>query len=95
MDKPTTRGVAPEIDLPTLATIAAVDATAVGLAVQITQLHHDGVSNEEIQGSLQNLCRAQGMDEPAAQERVQEAFHIWSTMRTALQRAGLSNVSTP
>ncbi len=75
--------------------MAAADASAVGLAVQITQLYHDGVSNEEIRGSLQNLCRAQGMDEPAVQERVQEAFHIWSTMRTALQRAGSSNVSTP
>jgi len=58
--------VAPEIGLPTLATMAVVDATAVGLAVQITQLHHDSVSNEEIQGSLQNLCRAQGMDKPTA-----------------------------
>jgi hypothetical protein len=56
--------------------MAAADASAVGLAVQITQLYHDGVSNEEIRGSLQNLCRAQGMDEPAVQERVQEAFHI-------------------
>ncbi|KAL7780609.1 hypothetical protein CFE70_010634 [Pyrenophora teres f. teres 0-1] len=75
--------------------MAAADASAVGLAVQITQLHHDGVSNDEIQGSLQNLCRAQGMDEPTTQARVQEAFHIWSTMSTALQRTSLSNVPTP
>ncbi|KAL7772972.1 hypothetical protein CFE70_002985 [Pyrenophora teres f. teres 0-1] len=75
--------------------MAAADASAVGLAVQITQLHHDGVSNDEIQGSLQNLCRAQGMDEPTTQARVQEAFHIWSTMSTALQRTSPSNVPTP
>ncbi|KAK1917083.1 hypothetical protein P3342_001665 [Pyrenophora teres f. teres] len=62
--------------------MAAADASAVGLAVQITQLHHDGVSNDEIQGSLQNLCRAQGMDEPTTQARVQEAFHIWTTNTT-------------
>jgi hypothetical protein len=30
------------------------------------------------------------MDEPTAQGRVQEAFHIWNTMSTALQRPSLS-----
>jgi hypothetical protein len=75
--------------------MAATGTSAVELAVQIAQLHHSGVSEEEIQGSLQNLCRAQGMDEPAAQARVQEASHIWSTMSTVLQRPGLSTTSTP
>jgi hypothetical protein len=56
--------------------MAEADISAVGLAVQIAQLHHDGVSAEEIQSSLQNLCQAQGMDELAAQARVQEASHI-------------------
>jgi hypothetical protein len=69
--------------------MAEADISAVGLAVQTAQLHHDGVSAEEIQSSLQNLCRAQGMDEPTAQGRVQEAFHIWNTMSTALQRPNL------
>ncbi|KAK1919393.1 hypothetical protein P3342_009117 [Pyrenophora teres f. teres] len=75
--------------------MAAADASAVGLAVQITQLHHNSVSNDKIQGSLQNLCRAQGIDKPTTQARVQEAFHIWSTISTALQRTSLSNVPTP
>ena len=66
------------------------DISAVGLAVQMAQLHHDGVSAEEIQSSLQNLCRAQGMDEPTAQGRVQEAFHVWNTMSAALQRPSLN-----
>jgi hypothetical protein len=66
--------------------MAEAETSAVGLAVQIAKLHHDGVSVEEIRDSLQNLCRAQGMDEPTAQGRVQEAFHIWNTMSTALQR---------
>jgi hypothetical protein len=75
--------------------MAEADISAVGLAVQIAQLHHDGVSAEEIQSSLQNLCRAQGMDELAAQARVQEASHIWSAMSTVLQRPEPSTTSTP
>jgi len=75
--------------------MATNNTSAVELAVQIAQLHHSGVSAEEIQGSLQNLCKAQGMDESAAQTRVQEASHIWSTMSTVLQRPGLSTTSTP
>jgi hypothetical protein len=59
-------------------TIAEPDTSAVGLAVQMAQLHQSGVSEKEIQSSLQNLCQAQGMDEPAAQGLVQEAFHIWN-----------------
>jgi hypothetical protein len=66
--------------------MAEAETSAVGLAVQIAKLHHDGVSADEIRDSLQNLCRAQGMDEPTAQGRVQEAFYIWNTMSTALQR---------
>ena len=71
--------------------MAEAETSAVGLAVQIAQLRHDGVSAEEIRNSLQNLCRAQGMDDPTAQGRVQEAFHIWDTMSTALQRPSLNN----
>jgi hypothetical protein len=74
-------------------TMAESDISAVGLAVQIAQLHQDSVSAEEIQSSLQNLCRAQGMDEPTAQGRVQEAFHIWNTMSTALQRPSLNTTA--
>jgi hypothetical protein len=66
--------------------MAEAETSAVGLAVQIAKLHLDGVSAEEIRNSLQNLCSAQGMDEPTAQGRVQEAFYIWNTMSTALQR---------
>jgi hypothetical protein len=75
--------------------MAEADISAVGLAVQIAQLHHDSVSAEEIQSSLQNLCRAQGIDELAAQARVQEASHIWSAMSTVLQRPEPSTTSTP
>jgi hypothetical protein len=56
--------------------MAEAETSAVGLAVQIAQLHYNSVSAEEIRDSLQNLCRAQGMDEPTAQGRVQEAFYI-------------------
>jgi hypothetical protein len=35
------------------------------------------------------------MDEPTAQGRVQEAFHIWNTISTALQRPSLSTSTTP
>jgi hypothetical protein len=75
--------------------MAVADTSAVGLAVQIAQLHHDGVSAEEVQSSLQNLCKAQGMDELAAQARVQEASHIWSTMSAVLQRPDPVTTSTP
>jgi hypothetical protein len=75
--------------------MAEADISAVGLAVQIAQLHYDGVSAEEIQSSPQNLCRAQGMDKLAAQARVQEASHIWSAISTVLQRPKLSTTSTP
>jgi hypothetical protein len=75
--------------------MAAADTSAVGLAVQMAQLHQSGASAEEIQSSLQNWCQAQGMDESAAQTRVQEASHIWSAMSTVLQRPGLSTTSTP
>ena len=75
--------------------MAAVDISAVGLAVQIAQLHHDGVSAEEIQSSLQNLCKAQGMDNLAAQARVRDASHIWSTMSTVLHRPVLSTTPAP
>jgi hypothetical protein len=70
------------------------DTSAVGLAVQMAQLHQGGVSAEEIRTSLQNLCQAQGMDEPAARARMQEASHIWSAMSTVLQRPGSSTTST-
>jgi hypothetical protein len=69
--------------------MAEAEISAVGLAVQIAQLRHDGVSAEEVRDSLQNLCKAQGMDEPSAQGRVQEAFHIWDTINTALQRPSM------
>jgi hypothetical protein len=75
--------------------MAATDTSAVGLAVQMAQLHQSGASAEEIQSSLQNWCQAQGMDESAAQAIVQEASHIWSAMSTVLQRPGLSTTSTP
>jgi len=75
--------------------MAAADTSAVGLAVQIAQLHHDGVSAKEIQGSLQSLCMAQGLDDPTAQVRVQEAFHIWTTMSSALRTTGLGESTAP
>jgi len=76
-------------------TMAPADTSAVGLAVQIAQLHQDGAGAEEIQSSLQNLCKAQGMDELAAQARVQDASHIWSTMSTVFHRSVPSTTPTP
>jgi hypothetical protein len=73
--------------------MAEADTSAVGLAVQIAQQHQSGVSAIEIQSSLQNWCQAQGMDEPAAQARIQEVSCIWSAMSTVLQRPGLSTTS--
>ena len=84
--------MAPETDPPTSNptvssdTMAAADTSAVGLAVKIAQLHHDGRSAEVIQSSLQNLCMTQGMEELVAQARFQEALHIWREMSTVLKR---------
>jgi hypothetical protein len=74
--------------------MAEADTSAVGLAVQLAQLHQSGTSEEEIRSSFQNMCRAQGMDEPATQARIQEAFDIWRAMSTVLQRPGPSTTST-
>jgi hypothetical protein len=61
----------------------------------MAQLHQSGVSEKEIQSSFQNLCKAQGMDKPAAQGRMQEAFHIWNMMSTVLQKPSLVTMTPP